>query len=158
MIYCGRVGGGGPCPCIYPTWDPDLSTDHCKPDIETFKVNYGEKLPLRDQSRGIRRLWAGAVGTPHSSTHGYYFNVVGSHIPVSTQPGLSLYGELRIPYLFICPTWPPDLSTNHWKPDIETFKVNYGEKLPLVKDRSRGIRLSGRVLWGPLIPAPMVII
>ena len=79
------------------------------------------------------------------------------YLPSLAFPCNASCTELRIPCLCIYPTWLPDLSTNHWKPDIEMFKVNYEEKLPVIRDRSRGIRLSGRVLWGPLIPAPMVV-
>ena len=63
----------------------------------------------------------------------------------------------------------PDLNTNHWNPDIETLKMHYREKLPLIKDRSWDPWVSGWVLWGqglipghpdlrgPIIPAPVVI-
>ena len=61
--------------CIYPTWPPDLSTNHWKPDIETFLCR--KITPHQGSILGHPALWAGAVGAPHSSTHGYYFNVVG---------------------------------------------------------------------------------
>ena len=49
----------------------------------------------------------------------------------------------------------PDLNTNHWNPDIETVKVHYGEKLPLIKDQSWDPWVSGWVLWGQgSIPGP----
>ena len=54
--------------CIYPTWPPDLSTNHWKPDIEmsNSRIDLGTSGSL-----------GGCCGDPHSSTHGYYFNVVG---------------------------------------------------------------------------------
>ena len=33
----------------------------------------------------------------------------------------------------------PDPSTNHWKPDIETLKVHYGEKSSLIKPHQGSI-------------------
>ena len=50
-----------------------------------------------------------------------------------------------------------DLNTNHWKRDIEMMKVHNGEESPLIGDQSRSHRVSGQVLWGPVIPAPVVI-
>ena len=40
----------------------------------------------------------------------------------------------------------PDPSTNHWKPDIETLKVHYEEKSPLIKPH-RGSILGPLGLW-----------
>ena len=58
---------------------PNLNTNHWKPDIETLKVQYGEKLLLIKPYRGLilgpPGLWAGAVGSRHSSTCGYHFIV-----------------------------------------------------------------------------------
>ena len=51
----------------------------------------------------------------------------------------------------------PDPSTNHWELGIEMLKVHYRETSPLIKDQSQDPRVSGQVLWGPVIPAPMAI-
>ena len=102
-------------------------------------------------------LYLPSLSFPCNDVLGRVGDPISLYLPSLAFPCNALCRELRIPYLCIYPTWTPDLSTNHWKPDIETLKVNYREKMPLVKDRSLGIRLSGGVLWGPLIPAPMVI-
>ena len=69
------------------------------------------------------------------------------------------WGRVGDPILHYLPGLAPDLTQapNHWKPDIDMLKVYYGEKSPLIKDRSWGPWVSRWVLWGPLIPAPVVI-
>ena len=85
---------------------------------------------------------------------------------------LSLYSILTIYCVLLCmsamhdalgrvgdpvPCYLRSLEPDHWKLDIVTLKVHYGEKSSLIKDQSWGLWVSGWVLWGPLIPAPMVI-
>ena len=86
------------------------------------------------------------------------------------------WGRVGDPILHYLPGLAPDLTQapNYWKPDIDMLKVHYGEKSPLIKDRSWrplhygeksplikdrswGPWVSRWVLWGPLIPAPVVI-
>ena len=57
------------------------------------------------------------------STCSYYSIVVG--LIFNPQGLVSLYPDLF-------PSWPSALSTNLWKPDIETMKVHYGEGLSFV--------------------------
>ena len=77
-MHWGRVAD--PIPRHLPGLVPDPSTNHWEPDIETLKVLYGEKLslikPHRGSMPGPLGLWAGAVGSRHSSTCGYHFIVV----------------------------------------------------------------------------------
>ena len=103
----------------------------------SLKEHYGGKLPLiRDQSQDPwvsgQVLWDSVIPAPM---------VIISLL-------LALYSILTIYCV---------LNTNHWKRDIEMLKVHYGEKSPLIKDQSRGPQVSGRVLWGPVIPVPVVI-
>ena len=149
---------------------PDPNTNHWKPDIELLKVHYGEKSPLIE--RALQRkippdqgsipeplgLWAGAVGFRHSSTHGYNFIVVVHCYSILTiycvLPCMSVMHDVLWRVMDPISRWmAPDLNTKHWKRDIEILKVHYREKSPLIKDRSRGPQVSGRVLWGPVILA-----
>ena len=69
------------------------------------------------------------------------------------------WGRVGDPTLHYLPGLAPDLTQapNHWKPDIEMLKMHYEEKSLLIRDRSWGLWVSGWVLWGPFIPAPVVM-
>ena len=71
------------------------------------------------------------------------------------------WGRAGDPIPCYLPGLAPDPSTNHWKLDIETLKVQYGEKLVLIRPHWGSIlgpQVSGQVLSGFVIPVPVVII